>query len=178
LNKFLSGEFPIRSFLNLGIFYYPNMPIRDLQEKDFSKLATLYLKFFPTHNIFQQHQDIVGAYLRKESLEREAFLVHEEKGKVTAALILVLEGKSADKSHTRWKFRHFAFSSETAGEKLLREAEKRVQKSSQTAKVELTIAESEPGAAFYKKHGYAQEGILKNHYRWGERCFVLGKSFS
>jgi len=152
------------------------MPIRDIQEQDYQKLVDLYKEFFPTHNIFQQDKDIVIAYIRKESLDRETFLVYEEDGEVKGALILVLLEKSDD--HTRWKFRHFAFTSEEVAEKLLQEAERRVKESSKTTKVELTIAESEKGMEFYKKNEYEQEAELKNHYRWGETCFVLGKSFS
>jgi hypothetical protein len=29
---------------------------------------------------------------------------------------------------------------------------------------------------FYLKNGYEQEGALKNHFRAGETCYVLGKS--
>lgn len=150
--------------------------IRKIQEADYQQVADLYKEFFPTHNIFQEDKDIVTAYIRKESLEREDFLVYEEDGMIKGALILVLLEKSYD--HTRWRFRHFAFTSEEAAEKLLQEAEKRVKESSKTAKVELTIAESEKGMEFYKKNGYEQEAALKNHYRWGETCFILGKSFS
>ncbi len=154
------------------------MTIRLIQDSDYEQLITLYKEFFPTHNRFQQDADIITAYLRKETLEREDFLIYEQDGKILGALIIVLLGKSTDNSHTRWKFRHFAFINETIAAELLTHAENTIKEKSQTAKIELTIAETEQGIDFYKQHGYTQEAELKNHYRWNETCFILGKSFS
>ena len=151
--------------------------IREIQEQDYQQLTDLYKSFFQTHNIFQQQQAIVENYLRKEALEREKFLVYEENNTIKGALILVLLGKSDGNSHTRWKFRHFAFETEIIATELLQHVENLIQQKSPTAKVELTIAETEEGQDFYKKHGYEQEAMLRNHYRWDETCFILGKSF-
>ena len=152
------------------------MPIRLIEEKDYEKLTSLYKAFFKTHTLFQREREIVIAYILKEALERE-FLVYEEQGLIKGALVIVNKGTNANGSHKRWKFRHIAFESERIGKELLAEAEKRVRQQSATAKVELTIAESEEGLDFYKKQEYAQEGTLLNHYRWGEKCYILGKSF-
>mgnify|MGYP001579545610 FL=1 len=76
-----------------------------------------------------------------------------------------------------WKFRHFAFETETIALELLSEVENIVRNSSKTSKIELTIAETELGIDFYKRYKYEQEAELKNHYRWGETCYVLAKSF-
>ena len=154
------------------------MVIRAATEEDFTQIAGLYTNFFKTHNIFQREKDIVIAHIRKEALERDSFIVYEEDGLVKGSVILVRMGSNHDGSHKRWKFRHFAFESEKIAEKLLGEAEKRIRENSKTAKVELTIAENEEGIDFYKKWGYKQEGVLEDHYRWEESCFVLGKSFS
>ena len=152
------------------------MTIREIQETDYEKLVELYKEFFPTHNIFQKDNDIIVAYLKKEQLERETFLVCEENNEIKGALILVLLGKTEDSSHTRWKFRHFSFKDETIGTQLLQHAENVVKQASPTAKIEQTIAESEPGKDFYLKNGYQQEASLENHYRVGEICFIFGKS--
>ncbi len=150
--------------------------VRQAQESDFEPLAGLYREFFPTHNIFQGDQGEVVAYLRQESGKSE-LLLSEVGGSVKGALFLAKTGQDSGGSHTRWKFRHFAFETVQVAQELLKEAEKRVSGASDTAKVELTIAETEEGLDFYKARGYVQEGVLQNHYRWGERCFVLGKSF-
>lgn len=135
-------------------------------EPDYQKLAELYKEFFPTHNIFQK--DNVIDYL-KEQAEKDQLLTNEN-----AALFLV---NLQSGEHQRWKFRHFAFTDETAAKDLLEQAENLIKEKSKTAKVELTIAESEQKINFYKNNGYQEEGKLTNHYRWGETCFVLGKSF-
>ena len=59
---------------------------------------------------------------------------------------------------------------------MLQEAESRVRKAAETVKIELTLAENEE-IEFYKNNGYVVEGELKDHYRVGEVCFILGKSF-
>ncbi len=153
------------------------MVVRSIEEKDYIVLSEMYKSFFPTHNIFSKSTDLAIAYLRKEALEREDFLILEENGGIKAALVLVLLGKSADNSHMRWKFRHFAFVDENSAKILLDEVENKVKKTTDTTKIELTIAENEKGVEFYKNNGYLVEGELKNHYRFGESCFILGKSF-
>lgn len=147
------------------------MAIREVREQDYQKLVRLYKQFFPVHNVFQKDQKSVISYLREEAVEREAFLVDS---KLNGALIIVLV--KVEDSHARWKFRHFAFKNEKVGKALLKEAEKRIKTGFKTNKIELNIAESEPGKEFYLKNGYEQEGALKNHYRLGETCYVLGKS--
>ncbi|MGM5488672.1 MAG: hypothetical protein ACQESG_07010 [Nanobdellota archaeon] len=145
------------------------MAIRTPTDDDLEAMAALYKQFFPTHNIFSGG-DVV-TYLTEEA-HRHEMLVFDD-GAVRGGLFLV---KQQSGEHTRWKFRHFAFDDEAAGAELLAEAERRVADASDTAKVELTIAENEP-VDFFKKHGYEQEGTLANHYRWGETCYVLSKSF-
>lgn len=153
------------------------MAIRNVQDADFEKLVDLYKSFFSTHNIFQQSDDEITAYLKEQSQENE-LIVYDEDGSLKGALYLVNFGQNADGSHKLWKFRHFAYDTEDIASQLLDEAEKRVKESSETSKIELTIAESEKGIDFYKSKGYEQEGALSNHYRWGETCFVISKSFS
>jgi GNAT superfamily N-acetyltransferase len=151
--------------------------IRLVDEEDYGQLVSLYKQFFPTHNMFQREKEVVEAYLRKEALEREAFVVSETEGLIRGAFILMCTGTNGNGTHTRWKFRHFAFETEKVGRELLEDAETRVRKSSKTAKVELTIADGEEGLEFYAKWGYKKEATLANHYRWEEECFILGKSF-
>lgn len=153
------------------------MPIRTVQNSDYKKLVPLYSAFFKTHNIFQQSSKKVIAYL-KEQAQKDELLVYEDKNAIKGALFLAQTGKNMNGTHTVWKLRHFAFGNNEIGTQLLQEAEKRIQKASKTAKVELTIAETEKGINFYQKNGYKQEGILRNHYRYGEKCYILGKSFS
>ena len=148
------------------------MTIRESKEQDYEQVAELYKTFFTEHNIFQKEKDEIVTYLKDQ---QDIFLVNEKEGKIVGAGVLVLQKEEG--THKRWKLRHFAFTDDN-GKELLMEAEKRVHKSSTTAKIELTIAETEISLEFYKQNGYEQEGALTNHYRWGETCFLLGKSFS
>ena len=153
------------------------MAIRVGTQENLEHLVALFKQFFPVHNQFQQPDRDIVDYLH-EQLQDNELLVSETKGIYDGALFLVKIGESSDSTHKIRKFRHFAFTTESIGKELLQEAEKSVQAQSPTSKIELTIAETEPGKDFYLKHGYQQEATLPHHYRWGETCFILGKSFS
>ncbi|MBU0456595.1 MAG: hypothetical protein KKD75_00460 [Nanoarchaeota archaeon] len=149
----------------------------EIKDNDYEALAKLYSSFFTTHNIFQKSEDEVISYL-KESSSKHKLIIFKDNDEVKGALFLVNFGTAENGLHKRWKFRHFAFTSEEIATDLLLEAEKTIQNASKTAKIELNITETEESIDFYKQHGYEQEGELKNHFRWGETCFVLAKSFS
>ncbi len=153
------------------------MTTRIIKETDYQGLVKLYKSFFGTHNIFQQDESKVIIYLKEQARDNE-FIVYEEKNVLKGALIIVKTGQNSDATHKIWKYRHFAFESEKIAALLLKEAEKYISKQSKTAKVELTIAENEKGIDFYKENGYKQEAALSNHYRWGETCYILSKSFN
>ncbi len=153
------------------------MIIRTIQERDYNDLIRLYRSFFSVHNIFQQPDEEIIKYLQEQAQKNE-FVVYEENSQVKGALILVQKGENVDGTHKIWKYRHFAFESEDIASQLLEEAEKIISGKSKTAKVELAIAENERGKEFYQAAGYEQEGMLKNHFRWGETCYILAKSFS
>lgn len=152
------------------------MSIRKAREKEFPAIADICTSFFKVHNIFQQQRKRVISYLKEQAKENSLF-VSEQGGSINGFLILVNTGSDILKKHKIWKFRHFVYNSEKTALELLTYAENQIKKSSATAKIELTIAENEPGIAFYKARGYTQEAALQNHYRWGETCFILSKSF-
>ena len=152
------------------------MTIRTVNAKNFCSVVELYKAFFPIHNQFQKKEGEIIQYLKKQAKEN-LFFVLENQQKITGALILVLQGQNKEKTHLLWKYRHCAFVSEKEAKELLNGVEKRIRTKSPTAKVELTIAEKEKGKEFYIKNGYILEGKLKNHYRWGETCYILSKSF-
>ncbi len=156
------------------------MYISKAEPKQIPKLIVLFRSFYPKHNIFHQEMPIITEYLSKQA-QQNLFLTVQEEGEkdevhTTAATVIIKTDVSADQKHTRWKFCHFAFNNPEAGLALLKECEQYVHKQSLTAKIELKVAESESHVNFYKEHGYHEEAALRNHYRWGETCFVLGKS--
>lgn len=153
------------------------MVVRKGKDNDVKKLVKIYQNFFPTHNIFSGSDKKIILYL-KQQVKEHTLLVFEDYARVIkGALFLVNFGKSADATHMLWKFRHFSFETERIALQLLLDAEKRVQKASKTGKIELTIAENEQGLDFYKSQKYTVEGRLSHHYRYGETCFILAKSF-
>ncbi|MAG72735.1 hypothetical protein CL620_00335 [archaeon] len=149
------------------------MSVRRGKEEDVQQLVSLYTAFFEEHNHFNKSHDQIVMYL-KEKMQEHDLYVSEKDGVLKGALFLILKSRG---EHAHWKLRHFAFDSLEAAEELLVEVEKRVQEESATAKIELTIAENEEGMPFYEEHGYKREAVLANHYRWGEACYVYGKSF-
>jgi len=161
------------------------MAIRKIDENDLPSVVPLLKSYFPKHNRFNKPESEVIDYLKDlmhkpsyQSISHETpMYIYEEDSKVKGFLALVHFDGTSDGTHKVWKFKHFAFESEDIASKLLAEAEKIARKSSKTAKIELTIAETEKGIKFYKSNGYKQEGALKNHYRFGETCFILSKSF-
>ena len=147
------------------------MTIRTVQESDYPALVKLYKSFFTKHNIFQKSDEEIIDYLKQQKHE----LIVYDDNRIKGTLFLVnFDGNG----HKLWKFRHFAFESEEIASKLWDDAEKKVKKSSETAKIELTIAENEKSLNFFRANGYEEEGKLKNHYRFGETCFILSKSFN
>jgi len=157
------------------------MAIKELRSgppSDFSGVIELFGEFFSTHDIFRHiSNSSVWRYVQESSLQYPLLIV-EEDGNVQAAMYLVRTEEDRDKTHSRWKFRHFAWRSEKAFEELIVEAESRIRSHSRTSKIENTVAASEPGIELYLTNGYEVEAELKNHYRFNETCFVLGKTLS
>ncbi len=138
--------------------------------KKLEQYADLCTNFFQTHNIFQQKKDKILTYLETQT-KKNKLLTNKNAG-------MILIRKQQNKTHSLWKFRHFAYKDIESAKELIKEAERIIKKSSKTNKIELTIAESEGQdiITILKDLNYEEEGILKNHYRWGEITLILSKS--
>ena len=145
---------------------------------DMIQVAQLLKEFYPTHNLFNQTEDKIATYLQTESINHKLLICKNENKEIVASSFVVKTGESSDQSHSRWKFRHFAFVSEAAAKELLTASEDLVKGQSKTAKIELTISEREKSLSFFESNEYKKEGSLANHYRWNESCYILSKSFS
>ncbi len=151
------------------------MVLRRAESQDYEEIAELCTEFFDEHDIFEKDvKDILG-YLEIAANEHECFISKDEH-KLLASVFLVKLGESSDGSHTRWRLRHFAWRDEKAAAELLLAVEKHIRTLSRTAKIEVRLAETEKHKALYEACSFSQEGILDNHFRWGESCFVFGKS--
>lgn len=153
------------------------MTIRQASKSDYVGLNALFKEFFVAHNRFSQNDKEVIEYLKSQA-ENNQLIVHETNNKLDGAMFIVKTDQNDTGTHTKWKFRHFAYKNHTVGKELLVYAEEFVKKSSDTSKIELTIAETEEDIDFLKKNDYEEEGALKHHYRWDETCYVLSKWFS
>ena len=153
------------------------MAVRQGTEQDLDQLVGLYKSFFVVHNRFRQSSEEIKAYLKEQMAQNQLF-VSEFEGQIKAAMLLVNFGSSVDGTHKLWKYRHFAWEHEENFRELLEYAENVIRQSSKTAKVELTLAENEPGIHMYSAHSYEQEAALRNHYRPGETCFIMSKDFA
>ena len=156
------------------------MHISKAHPSQIPKIIKLFQSFYLRHNIFQQKPEIISKYLIKQAQLYPLLIVEEivtkDTKKIAAVTFIVKTGESEDQTHFRWKLQHFAFTNINAAQALIEESESYIKKQSITSKIELTIAESESNLHFYESQKYDKEATLRNHYRWGETCFVLGKS--
>ncbi|MBW3012953.1 GNAT family N-acetyltransferase [Candidatus Woesearchaeota archaeon] len=158
-------------------------------EDELKQLIPVFKKAFAKHNMFEQSKEKVFEYLKKAKKEIAQddgdVIVAVDNGKIIGGLLLVKREKGEDK-HSVWRFRHFAVLEKYHGKDirtgLIQYAESQLkekikQGTIKTAKIELHIAENEKETPeYFKKKSYKLEGTLANHYRWGENCYVMGKS--
>jgi len=152
------------------------MVTRNGTEGDLPRLIPLLKSFFTTHNKFQKEEAEVLEYLKRRLVRSELHVC--DNGEITACLFLVQRDQNIEGTHKTWRLKHFAFADENAATELLGAAERRIKELSETAKIEQSIAESEPGLDFYRNHGFKQEGALESHFRLDETCYLLGKVIS
>jgi ribosomal protein S18 acetylase RimI-like enzyme len=146
--------------------------IREAKQSELRDLAAVYRDEYSSHNIFHQEEDEVLDYLRNQDV---TYLVCVQAGAVIGGVAIV--EKKQTQRHSLFRFKHFAvrsaFHKTGVPEALLKEAEKAARK----GKVEIHVSATEtPDIEFYMANGYAIEGELSNHYRMGEKCYILAKT--
>ena len=157
------------------------MKIGNGTPKQLPQIIHLFKNFFPRHNIFCKDNHSIAEYLTNLAQTHILITATNEdpdtmQVEVLAATFIVKRDQSQEGKHMRWTFKHFAFSNQEAAKELLKHCEEYVNNQSLTTKIELSIAESESCLHFFKEQRYTQQAELTNHYRWGETCFILGKS--
>ncbi|MFH1510234.1 MAG: GNAT family N-acetyltransferase [Candidatus Woesearchaeota archaeon] len=140
-------------------------------ESDLHDLAAVYMQQDRPHNIFSKSTDYVLDYLSRLEVR---YLVVSEQDKVVGGVAVIVKEETSRHNLTRLK--HFAvltkFRNSVIPQKLLEAAEKMAAK----GKIEIHVSETETAdIEFFMAQGYAIEGELSNHYRHGEKCYVLGK---
>lgn len=155
--------------------------IKKAKEEDLPALVDIYTSAFERHNIFERSAEEVMQYLR--TLNGDILIAVE--GGVIGGVVLKRKDKDRTASHTVWKFNHLAVKKDYQGKgvakKLLVSAENEIREKInegrfKTAKIEVSVSENEESALeLYYGLGFEKEGMLKSHYRYGEKVNILGK---
>lgn len=138
-------------------------------------LINIYKQAFKKHNILKQSKNKVLAYFK----DKIVFTAIENKEVAGGVMIRVIQTAG---THSVWKINHLAvakkYQNKGIGTALVKEAEQEIKKrSKKTIKIELSVSDEEkPLIKFWKKLGYKLEGNLKDHFRYNEMVYVLGKS--
>lgn len=142
--------------------------IRKATNEDIPKMIPILKEFFPVHNIFSD-ENYSRDYLKETITD---FIVMTYLDDVIATLRIVR--KKETPQHQLVELKHIATKDKDEEKiiELIYAAEELIE----GGKIELHIAESEsPNRRFFEKLGYMIEGTLNNHYRRGEKCYILGK---
>jgi ribosomal protein S18 acetylase RimI-like enzyme len=149
------------------------MEVRQAKKEDLKGFIEILKEVFPVHNIFTKSEEEVLKYWETVKAEPDDFIVAVEDGKIVGGCLVLM--RSFD-GHTIARIKHLAVAkdhqAEGTGRALIEKAEEMIG----TAKIEIHIAEGEKIVIpFYKKMGYKEEGVLSDHFRKGENCYVMGK---
>lgn len=142
--------------------------IRNATKEDIPALVKVYNDFFPKHNIFKDER-YASDYIEENLGD---FIVLTYADDLLGGLRIVKKKETDD--HYLIRFKHIAAkdNDEEYLAQLINAAEEIVKE----GKIEMHVAESEtPNRLFFEKLGYVLEGTLNDHYRKGEKCYILGK---
>jgi len=151
------------------------MEIKIVEIDDYEKLVPILKQGFPKHNIFSKNDAESLQYLRGYDACDDSFgLMYIDagvKGCIFAKPRIVTE------KHTVWRLNHEVFANEDMAGMLVEEAEKMIADSEGSVKIELGLAENETDKVkLFESLGYKKEGELENHYRFGEKTILIGKT--
>lgn len=158
--------------------------IRTAADEDLNQLVHIYRASFEKHNIFQKVEESVKEYMEsKQAQGREGgggFFVAVEDSKVVGGILLEFVDVSR-KAHARVKLKHLAVQSDYRkrgiGSELVQYVLDQIGQLMEkglftSVKVQANTVDN---IDFYRKLGFKQEATLSDHYRLGEKCFIMGK---
>jgi ribosomal protein S18 acetylase RimI-like enzyme len=150
-----------------------SVQIRQGKKEDLPQLIKVYKEAFKIHNIFKKSEKEIIKHWESSKVEPDDFVVALKDGKVVAGCLVTMQYVE---SHTLARIKHIAVAEAFRGKGIGRAIMEKAEEIIGTGKIEIHVAENEKIALpFYKKLGYKQEGILSDHYRKGESCYLLGK---
>ena len=148
--------------------------IRQGKKDELSGLIPIYKEEFSRHGIFSKDAEAIMDYL--ENVDgRFMIAIDAVEHKVLGGLLVTI--KEPDKGHTLARFKHIAVAEAHRGQGLAEGLFKEAEKMLDNAKIEIHVSENEKDALpFYERMGFEKEADLKDHYRMGERCYIMGKT--
>tara|TARA_Y100000310_G_scaffold48321_1_gene44781 strand:- start:1709 stop:2233 length:525 start_codon:yes stop_codon:yes gene_type:complete len=161
--------------------------------KQLKDLVPIYKKAFKKHNIFKQSDKEIFAYLKETHQKYLPFgggyivsMIDDPlmkiKDKVIGAILVAFKGIDA-KKHMRIELKHLAvepkYQSIGAATDLINISLDKLyfairNENASSAKIEVRVSDNEKSLKLFKKLGFKEEGKLKDHYRLGESCHILG----
>ena len=141
-------------------------------KQELISLIKIYKSSFKVHNILTKKEKDLLIYFKGKEI-----LIAKDKEVLGG---LMIKNTEKHKTHKTWKINHLAVSEKHRGKgiamSLVKRAEKEIKSKSKTAKIEVSVAETEKQILkFWKKLKYKLEGKLRSHYRHKELVYVLGK---
>jgi|TARA_B100001964_G_scaffold214760_1_gene252590 ribosomal protein S18 acetylase RimI-like enzyme len=169
------------------------MTIDEATMKQLKELLPVYKKIFKTHNVFEKSDKQVLQYMQKLHKVQHAYgggfavaMIDDPilniKNKVVGGICVVFKDLSP-KKHMRVALKHLAVDPKYVPLDVERDLIKMCldkmyfaikNDRCKSVKVEAHLAESEKTRKLFKKLGFKEEGKLKDHYRVGETCLILG----
>lgn len=149
------------------------MEVRQAKKEDLKGLIEVYKEVFTVHNIFTKSEEEVLKYWEAVKAEPDDFVVVIEDGKIVAGCLVLMR---SFEGHTLARIKHLAVAEKHKAKGIGRALIEKAEDIIGTAKIEIHVGENEKIVIpFYKKMGYKEEGVLSDHFRKGENCYVLGK---
>ncbi len=167
--------------------------IDEARKKQLRELVPIYKKAFAQHNIFENNEKLVLAYLKKTHADDSDFgsgyivamlddPIMKIQEKVIGGMLIAFKGISP-KGHIRLQLKHLAvdprYQGIGAATDLITYALDKAYAAAKngtcsSAKIEVRVAENEKSLHLFKKLGFKEEGRLRDYYRLGETCHFLG----
>jgi len=164
--------------------------IKVIAKDEYKEVAALLKTVFPQDELFKQGQKRTINYMENAD---GTFYVVEDNDIIVGAMLL---SAKKNKGFTLWTIQHAAILPNRRGtgigiiliqyvDQMIRTQIK--EGKFKSAKIEMKISgkdkifaeKSEKNdVSFLKRNGFKIEGELKDHFKKGETCFILGKSFS
>jgi hypothetical protein len=146
------------------------MEIREAKPEELKTLASIYKQEHSGHALFQGEVSDIEDYLARLNVQ---YIILTEQNNVVGGVAVLQQLQAKD--HSVFMLKHFALLKEHADQAafFMNSVETRLD----TGKIELHLSDKDtPDIEFFMQQGYEIEGTLSNHYKIGEKCYVLGKT--